>query len=364
MNEFTAEPAALKQAMGEAAQRVIASGWYVLGKELQAFEQQWAACCGVPYAVGVGNGMDAIEIALRALHIGKGDEVITTPMTAFATVLAILRAGAVPVLADIDADTALLAQASVQRCLSKKTKALLLVHLYGQLRDMQSWQDFCQAHQIALLEDCAQSHGAQWHGKVAGSFGVAGAYSFYPTKNLGALGDAGMLVCADEALAQSASQLRNYGQSVRYHHPELGLNSRLDEMQAALLLARLPWLSAFTERRQAIAQQYRAHLRNPAVRLLAPPQQTAAHVYHQFVICCQQRDALQAHLAARQIQTLIHYPIAVHLQPPCQQIQRDREGLGRSEIHAAQCLSLPCHPQLDDKQVQHVIDTVNAFPNP
>ena len=250
MNDFKAEPPELREAMLGAARRVLESGWYVLGNEVVAFEKKWAAACGVPQAVGVGNGMDAIEIALRALDVGPGDEVITTPMTAFATVLAILRAGATPVLADIDPETALLSIDSAARCVSPKTKALLLVHLYGQVRNMNAWTDFCAEHGIKLVEDCAQAHLATWQGKVAGSFGAAGAYSFYPTKNLGAPGDAGMLVTNDAPLGQRAGRLRNYGQSVRYHHPELGMNSRLDEIHAAMLAERMKWLQRFTERRR------------------------------------------------------------------------------------------------------------------
>jgi dTDP-4-amino-4,6-dideoxygalactose transaminase len=200
MNDFKAEPQDLKDASLAAAKRVIDSGWYVLGQELTTFEKQWASICRTGFGVGVGNGMDAIEIALRALNIGPGDEVITSPMTAFASVLAILRSGATPVLADINPDTALLSLESVQRCISSKTKALVLVHLYGQLRDMNSWQELCKASNIYLIEDCAQSHLASWEGKVAGTFGEAGAYSFYPTKNLGALGDAGMLVTNNECV--------------------------------------------------------------------------------------------------------------------------------------------------------------------
>ena len=215
MNDFKAEPEELRVAELAALERVLHSGWYVLGNEVKVFEAAWAKRCGAAHAVGVGNGMDAIEIGLRALNIGTGDEVITTPMTAFATVLAIIRAGAIPVLADIDPDTALLNPASVERCISAKTKAVLLVHLYGQVHNMERWTALCEKHGIALLEDCAQAHLAQWNGRVAGSFGRFGAYSFYPTKNLGALGDAGALVCNDGELARRAAVLRNYGQSVQ-----------------------------------------------------------------------------------------------------------------------------------------------------
>jgi dTDP-4-amino-4,6-dideoxygalactose transaminase len=361
MNDFVAEPAALREAMLAAAQRVLTSGWYILGPEVARFEKAWASACGVGHGVGVGNGMDAIEIALRALDIGPGDEVITTPMTAFATVLAILRTGATPVLADIDADTALLSLDSASRCLSERTKAVVLVHLYGQLRHMTAWQSFCAERGVALLEDCAQAHLARSNGRTAGSFGVVGAYSFYPTKNLGALGDAGMLVTGDPALAERAQRLRNYGQSVRYHHPELGLNSRLDELQAAMLTERLAWLPAFTRRRQEIAAAYQAGIDNQSVQLLALPEEPAAHVYHLFVVSCQQREALQQHLGAAGVQTLIHYPVPVHHQEPTRGIGRDPAGLARCEAHAKTCLSLPCHPLMTDDDVQTVIAACNNF---
>ncbi|MCX5964303.1 MAG: DegT/DnrJ/EryC1/StrS family aminotransferase [Cyanobacteria bacterium] len=361
MNDFKAEDTALREAMLSAVQRVLDSGWYVLGKELEKFENQWAKACGTRYGVGVGNGLDAIEIALRVLDIGPGDEVITTPMTAFATVLAILRAGATPVLADIERDTALLSLESVERCFSSKTKALLLVHLYGQVRNMSTWAQFCTDNNIALIEDCAQAHLAQWQGTVAGAFGEIGAYSFYPTKNLGAIGDAGMVVTSDSVLAEKATRLRNYGQSERYHHPELGMNSRLDEIQAALLSERLKWLPEFTQRRQAIAAIYQAELVNPQIQLLASPEENQAHVYHLFVIQCEHREALQTHLRKSCVQSLMHYPIPIHHQKPCLEIKRDRQGLSNSEYHATTCLSIPCHPQMSDDDIGKVVETVNSF---
>lgn len=361
MNDFAAEPAELHDAMLAGARRVIESGWSILGKEVLRFESKWAATCGVPHAVGVANGMDAIEIILRGLDVGAGQEVITTPMTAFATVLAVLRAGATPVLADIVPDTGLMDPESVARCISPRTRAVLLVHLYGQVRDMQTWTDLCRSYSLELIEDCAQAHLASWDGRHAGSFGTAGAYSFYPTKNLGTAGDAGMLVTRNERLAQRARTLRNYGQSKRYYHSELGLNSRLDEIHAAMLDARLDWLDRFTARRREIAAAYRSGIRNPAVMLPSPSQHAEAHVYHLFVVRCRQRDKLQAHLASRDIQTLIHYPVPVHHQEPCRQIRRDPRGLASSEAYSSECLSLPCHPQLTDHEVEGVIRAVNEF---
>jgi dTDP-4-amino-4,6-dideoxygalactose transaminase len=347
--------------MSEAAARVFASGWYVLGPEVRSFEQAWAAACGARHCVGVGNGMDAIELALQALDIGPGDEVVTTAMTAFATVLAVLRAGAVPVLADIEPDSGLLAIASVRRCLTARTRAVLLVHLYGQMRDVAAWTALCTEAGVHLIEDCAQSHLARWDGRPAGSIGVAGAYSFYPTKNLGAIGDGGAVVTSDKALADRVSRLRNYGQSERYVHSELGMNSRLDELQAAIMSERMRWLVDFTERRRQIANAYDACLRHPRVRLLAAPQEAASHVHHLYVLRCDDRDALSRHLSERGVQTLIHYPVPVHRQQPCTALGRDPMGLPNTEVHAATCLSIPCHPQMSDADVAHVIDAVNAW---
>jgi dTDP-4-amino-4,6-dideoxygalactose transaminase len=361
MNDFNAEPAELRKAMLDAAKRVIDSGWYVLGNEVINFEKQWAELCGMNYAVGLGNGMDAIEIALRSLEIGPGDEVITTSMTAFATVLAILRAGATPVLADIEDETALLSKKSVLRCISSKTKAMVLVHLYGQVCDMSNWQKLCADNNIYLIEDCAQSHLAELNGKFAGSFGDAGAYSFYPTKNLGAIGDAGALVTNNEAIAERASKLRNYGQSVRYHHPELGMNSRLDEIHAAMLSERLKWLVSFTERRREIADQYRAGIYNNKISLLSVPQERSAHAYHLFVVKTSERDALQKHLQKNDVQSLIHYPIPIHHQDSCRGIKIDPKGLIESELHATQCLSIPCHPHMTNTDVEQVINSINSF---
>ena len=361
MNDFKAEPLELREAMLKATNRVLESGWYVLGNEGKQFEEQWSTVCGVGHGIGVGNGMDAIEIALLGLSIGGGDEVITTPMTAFATILAIIRSGAKPVLADIDSETALLSIESVRRCLTANTKAVVLVHLYGQVRLMDEWVIFCEENKIMLIEDCAQAHQATWQGKVAGCFGQAGAYSFYPTKNLGAVGDAGMLVTNNSTLAEKARQLRNYGQSERYLHPVTGMNSRLDEIQAAMLSERIKWLPEFTKCRRQIADTYHSKIDNPLVKHLIKPKQKSAHVYHLFVITCPQRDALQAHLLKKGVQALIHYPVPVQQQKPCSEFARDPKGLKNSEKHASMCLSLPCHPQMPNTDIECVIESVNSF---
>ena len=361
MNDFKAEPESLRVAELAAVDRVLRSGWYVLGNEVKAFEAEWAARCGIAHAIGVGNGMDAIEIGLRALDIGAGDEVITTPRTAFATVLANIRAGAIPVLADIDPASALLDPQSVERCITPKTKAVLLVHLYGQISNMDRWLSLCETHGIALLEDCAQSHLASWNGRVAGSFGRFGAYSFYPTKNLGAIGDAGAIVSNDSKLIQRAGILRNYGQKVRYYHAELGLNSRLDEIQAALLRVRLGLLDEFTLRRQQIAKTYFERIANSKIELLAQPLQTASHVYHLFAVKCSERERLAEHLKSSGVETFVHYPVPVHRQEPCAHLRCDPNGLAATEQHAATCLSIPCHPQMSDADVATVVGAINAF---
>jgi dTDP-4-amino-4,6-dideoxygalactose transaminase len=361
MNAFTKEPESLIHAQMNAVERVLRSGWWVLGGELKAFEKEWSNWSGIEHTVGVGNGMDALEIGIRALGIGPGDEIITTPMTAFATVLSILRAGAVPVLADIDPDTAILSLESTVRCISPKTRAVMLVHLYGQSAPLKEFESFCQGKGIHLIEDCAQAHGAYAQGRPVGSVGLFSGWSFYPTKNLGAIGDAGALSTMDPGIAEKARQLRNYGQSERYHHPNVGLNSRLDELQAAILRERLKSLDQWTKRRREIAHAYSSGITNQYVRILPLPKDAKDHVHHLFVITTPQREALTAYLKERNIETLIHYPVPVHHQGPCKTARVDPKGLGHAEKHAQECLSLPCNPFLSDEEAGMVIEAVNGF---
>ena len=359
MNDFTAEPEALKQATYDSIKAVLDSGWYVLGDQVKNFERSWAEICGTKYAIGVGNGLDAIEIILRSLGVGSGDEVITTPMTAFATVLAIQRCGATPVLADIDSSNAILSVEGAAKVITTKTRAIMLVHLYGRMIDMTPWRDLCEDKGLQLIEDCAQAHLASFDGKVAGSAGIAGAYSFYPTKNLGALGDAGMIVTDNADIDEISRRLRNYGQSERYHHSDAGMNSRLDEFQAAILQTRLAWLRGFTARRRIIAERYHRHITNSLVKPLPEAKDPANHSYHLFVITCQNRDALVAYLSSAGIQTLIHYPILTCDQPAFGGEQYS--SLPNSRQHAATCLSIPCHPQLSDADVTLVINALNEY---
>jgi dTDP-4-amino-4,6-dideoxygalactose transaminase len=361
MNDFAGEPDSLREEQLAACARVLQSGWWILGEEVSSFEREWADWLGVPHSVGCGNGLDAIEIGLRALGIGPGDEVITTPMTAFATVLAVLRTGAMPVLADIDADTAMLSPSSVRRCVGARTKAVVLVHLYGQIGPVEELRSLTSELGIHLIEDCAQAHGARWQGKSAGSFGSFAAWSFYPTKNLGAVGDGGALTTASPELAEAARSLRNYGQTVRYHHPLLGMNSRLDELQAAILRVRLRHLRAWTGRRREIAQRYEQGIAPGSTKIMRSPLDPERHAHHLFVVTSPKRDALQGHLKARGIDSLIHYPIPVHFQESSRGLMRDPQGLAVAEAHAAACLSLPCHPGLSDAQIDAVTSAVNEF---
>jgi dTDP-4-amino-4,6-dideoxygalactose transaminase len=361
MNDFKSEPEELVRAELRACERVLRSGWWILGEEVAAFEREWAAWLGVPHAIGCGNGLDAIEIGLRALGIGPGDEVITTPRTAIATVLAVLRAGATPVLADIDPDTAMLSVESVRRCISPRTKALVLVHLYGQVGPVEELAALARESGFQLIEDCAQAHGAKLGGQPAGSFGVVAAWSFYPTKNLGAVGDGGALTTSRPELAQATRSLRNYGQSVRYQHPMLGMNSRLDELQAAILRERLGYLTGWIARRREVAQRYAQGINNPEIRPMPLPVDAAQHVHHLFVIRCARRDDLQRHLQDHGVASLIHYPIPVHLQESCRDLRRDPRGLRHAEEHADSCLSLPCHPGLTDEMITTVVAAANRF---
>ncbi len=361
MNDFKRDDEDLVRQELSAVERVLRSGWWILGKEVEAFEAEWAAWLGTRHAAGVANGMDALEIGLRALGIGPGDEVVTTPMTAFATVLSIFRTGASPVLADIDPDTGILSTESVKRCLSKATKAVMVVHLYGQAGPVEELSRVCAGAGIHLVEDCAQAHGVKASGKACGTWGAFAGWSFYPTKNLGAIGDAGALTTESAELDAKARRIRNYGPSVRYQHPEVGLNSRLDELHAAILRERLKHLSDWTERRRAIAHRYAAQIRHPQVRVLPLPADPARHVHHLFVVTSPVREALQAHLKAAGVDSLFHYPIPAHHQPPCAAVRIDPQGLAAAEEHARTCLSLPIHPAMSDAEVAQVIDAVNAF---
>ncbi len=340
-----------------AIDRVIARGWFVLGPEVAAFEEEFAAASGAAHAIGVGTGTDAIALILRALGIGAGDEVITTPLSAAYSALAIMMAGARPVFADVDPQRATIDPERIAERIGPRTRAILPVHLYGQPADMAAIERVAVRHNLAIVEDCCQAHLATSDGRPVGTIGAAGAFSFYPTKNLGALGDGGAIVTNDRALADRLKRLRNGGQSDRYHHLEPGINSRLDDLQAAILRARLPRLRGWTERRRALAARYRTGLAGGSVQPL--PERDPGHVYHLLVVTTDDREALRAELGAKGIDTLIHYPVPIPCQPALA-----AEHPADCPVAARLCdgiLSLPLHPALRDDEVDQIAAAVRAF---
>ena len=332
-----------------AIRRVVERGWFVLGPELEAFEQEFGRTCQAIHVVGVGTGTDALAISLRALQIGPGAEVITSPLSAAYTALAIQAVGARPVFADIDPDRLTLDPAAVAAAVTTRTAAIMPVHLYGQAADMPALMKVASRHGLAVVEDCCQAHLASCGGQPVGSFGAMAAYSFYPTKNLGALGDAGAITTGDAALAARARRIRNGGQSDRYRHDEFGVNSRLDEMQAAILRARLHWLRAWTARRRALARQYRRALVDSAV-VTVPPERDAGHVYHLFPVLSAAREAVRTQLREAGVETLIHYPISI----PRQKAIASNDPCPVAERVCDLVFSLPLYPALEDSAVDRV----------
>ena len=344
-------------AVQAAIARVVASGWFVLGPEVEAFEREFADLSGAAHAVGVGTGTDAITLILRALDIGPGDEVITSPLSAAYSALAIMMAGARPVFADIDPARLTIDPEAVAAAVTSRTRAVLPVHLYGQPADMRALEAVAARHHLAIVEDACQAHLATCEGRPVGTIGVAGAFSFYPTKNLGALGDGGAVITSDPALAERLRRLRNGGQTSRYHHQEAGANSRLDEIQAAILRARLPLLPLWTERRRALASGYRRSLA-PA-GLSVPPEFDTGHVYHLFPVLAENREAFQRHCAAEGVETLIHYPVAIPRQPALAAMAPTPCPV--AEQVCDRVLSLPLYPSLSDEAADHVARVAQAF---
>jgi dTDP-4-amino-4,6-dideoxygalactose transaminase len=354
-----------RAAIDAAIAGVLDGGAYILGREVEAFEAEFAEFIGVAHAVGVANGTDAIELALRACGIGAGDLVFTVSHTAVATVAAIERAGATPVLVDVEPGTYTMAPRELLRTLrmplSGRPAAVLPVHIYGQPADLAPLSEIAQAHGLRLIEDCAQSHGALYHRKTTGSFGDIACFSFYPTKNLGALGDAGMVVTSDHSLAAAAREIREYGWRERYVSARAGINSRLDAIQAAILRVKLAALNEGNAQRQAIADRYDSGLAGLPLALPTRRPQ-ATHVFHQYVIRLAGRDALRDRLRAARIGTGVHYPVPVHQQPAyAGRLASGPSGLGLTERAAPQILSLPIYPQLPDEAVDRVISEIRAF---
>lgn len=356
-NDFQKQYKAHHQKFDKAIKGVLNSGWYILGSQVADFEKKFAAYIGTKYAIGVANGMEALQIALLALNIGPGDEVITTSHTAAATALAIVAVGAKPVFVDIDEYFHIDAN-QIEEKINGKTKAIIPVHLYGQSVDLDKIMAICQKHHIHLIEDCAQAHGALYKNKKVGSFGVVNCFSFYPTKNLGAFGDGGAITTNDQALYEKILQLRNYGQKNRYEHESYGLNSRLDEIQAAILLVQLEYLDKNNKIRQKLADIYAKHLRHVKQVKLPQLRKNCQSVFHLFVIEAENRDGLAEYLKSKGIATLIHYPVPVHRQP-C--FKEHNSYLPVLEEKIKVILSLPIHPFLSVKEIKYICNSINIF---
>jgi len=345
------KPGADAAAVREGIERVMARGWFILGPELESFEQEFAAASHASAAIGVGTGTDALAIALRALGIGRGDEVITSPLSAAYSALAIMMTGARPVFADIDPERLTLDPNATAAAITSRTAAILPVHIYGQAADMTAISAIATRHNLAIVEDCCQAHMATCAGKPVGSFGAAAGFSFYPTKNLGALGDGGAITTSDPAVAARARRLRNGGQTDRYHHGEFGVNSRLDEMQAAILRARLPLLEGWTSTRRALAARYRERL-SGATTITVPPLLDEGHVYHLFPVRSPSRQEVQATLRDAGIETLIHYPVPIPKQPALASEQPADCPVANRVCD--EILSLPLYPSLQPDAIDIV----------
>jgi dTDP-4-amino-4,6-dideoxygalactose transaminase len=332
---------ALRPELERALARVLDSGRFVGGPVVEEFEQAWASYCGVAHAVGCASGTDALALALRAVGVAPGDEVVTAANTCVPTVAAIEQAGAVPVLADVDSETYTLDPARIEEAITERTRAIVAVHLYGRCAEMEPILGLAREHGLKVVEDGAQAHGAEYEARRAGSLADAAAFSFYPTKNLGALGDAGAVVTDDADVAARARRLREYGEEDRYRSLEPGVNSRLDPLQAAVLLCKLERLDAWNERRRELARRYRD------AGLDAPE-----GIHHLFVIRVRERDAFRARLAEAGIETLVHYPLPIHGHPAYARLARP--GLETSERLAREVVSLPLYPELTDEEARAV----------
>jgi len=356
--DFKAEAKEFNQAYHDAFTRTLDSGWYILGREVEQFEQEFATYLNTPHVIGVANGLEAIQISLMALGIGKGDEVITTPLSAIATTLAILAVGAKPVFVDVKPDGQI-DETLIASALTERSKAILPVHLYGNACQIDVIQELCTKHNLALIEDSCQAHGSSFAGRQLGTFGTFGNFSFYPTKNLGAIGDGGAIVTGSNDLALACRRLRDYGQAQKYHHVEYGLNSRLDELQAALLRAKLKHLNHHNQIRQDNADLYTQLLDPAKVEPIKPIKNSISNI-HQFVIRSPRRDALQSHLANLGIPSLIHYPLTI----PDQPLFSDsfaKLDLPVARAFAGETLSLPCGPYLTSKEIESIASAINQF---
>ncbi len=343
----------------EAALRVLRSGWYILGREGEAFEEEFAHYVGRKYCIGVNSGLDALTLSVRAMGISAGDEVLVPVNTYIASVLAITENRATPIFIEPDEYYTVDAE-KIEAAITSCTKAIMVVHLYGQASKMDTIMEIAERHHLKILEDCAQSHGAKLNDTMTGAFGDAGCFSFYPTKNLGSFGDAGAVVTDDEELADRLRKLRNYGSKRKYHNEIEGVNSRLDEIQAALLRVKLKHLDELIQEREQIARQYLSGIKNSAL-VLPKIREGANHVWHQFVIRTKNRDAFQKYLEEHGIRTVIHYPIPPHLAECYGCLGYQRGDFPITEQVADEVLSLPMFNGMKDEEAKYVIDTCNRY---
>lgn len=363
--DLEAQYKTLSREINAAIQGVLDRSDYVLGEEVRQFEEDFAKFIGTAHAVGVGSGLDALELALRAYGIGAGDEVVTVANTFIATVLAIIAVGARPVLVDIDPATYNIHPSAIEAAITSRTRGIIPVHLYGQPADMDSILVIARKHNVIVVEDAAQAHGAMYAGRRIGAYGNAAAFSFYPGKNLGAYGDGGMVVTNDADIAETIRQLRNYGQRMKYEHVVAGTNSRLDTMQATVLRVKLPYLDQWNGARQENAATYSSLLANGPFELpQVAPQRT--HVFHLYVVQTENRSRVLEFLSARGIATGIHYPIPVHLQEACKGLGYRRGDFPATEMAAGRILSLPMYAELTATQVEYVatslMESLRQFP--
>ena len=355
-NDFISEYRLIKKEINQAISNVLDSGWFILGKELEKFENLFAKYLGVKYLVGVGSGTDAITLSLMALGIGDGDEVITTSLTAFPTITGILRSGAKPVLVDVLLKDGLINPDLIEQKINKKTKCIIPVHLYGQSCEMDKIFTIVKRYNLKIVEDCAQAAGSLYGNNKTGTLGDCGAFSFYPTKNIGAYGDAGAISTNSEVLYKKLRMLRNYGQNSRYYHDLNGLNSRLDEFQAAILSVKLKYLDKWNEKRRQIAKNYNENLIS-----VEPIKENhyGKHIYHLYVIKTLNRVKLQLHLQKNGIQTLIHYPLSINKQKAFP--SQINEIFSNSEKLSNEILSLPIHPALKSTEIKKIVKCINEY---
>lgn len=359
--DFHGQYQELKTDIDKALARVFDSGWYILGKELEAFESELAEYCGVKYSFGVGNGLDALRLLLEAYEIGKGDEVIVPAHTFIATWLAVSQVGATPVPVDVDQRDFNILPSEISKKLSEKTKAIIPVHLYGQPAPMAEIRNIAEEHGLFIIEDNAQACGARHEAQRTGALGHSAAFSFYPGKNLGAFGDGGAITTNDSSVAEKVAMLRNYGSPQKYKNEVKGMNSRLDEMQAAILRVKLRKLDEWNDRRNRIAKQYSSELENVSGLRLPSINEGSSHVWHLYVVLHERRDELQEHLKNNQVSTLIHYPEPPHLSGAYSELGYKEGDYPVSEKVSKTALSLPIGPHQTDEQTQYVIDAVKSF---